>query len=148
VSIKTQVQMRMLNSAPLAALFLALTPIVFVCLAPSAGLPVLTARQIDCGDDDRRTIVIQVLQGGKIKLNMEDSDRVRLGKRLHEVFKTRAEQVVFISADPQLSFQDVAEVIDIATKHVDNVALLSPTQKLDLSHCLTITPWPRQAPKS
>ncbi len=137
-----------MNSAPLAGLFLTLTPIVFVCSGPSAGLPVLTAKQIDCGDDDRRTVVIHVLQGGKVKLNMEDSDRVRLERRLHEVFKTRAEQVVFISADPQLSFHDVAEVIEIATKHVDNVALLSPGLTLDLTHCLTITPWRRPAPKS
>jgi len=137
--------MRTVNAAPLAALFLALTPFMFVCSAPSTGLPVLTTKQVDCGDDDRRSIVIHVLEGGKIKLNMEDSDRLKLGKRLGEVFETRAEQVVFISADPQLPFQDVAQIIDIATKHVDNVALLSPTLKLEPSHCLSITPWPRKA---
>ena len=137
--------MRTVNAAPLAALFLALTPFMFVCSAPSTGLPVLTTKQVDCGDDDQRSIVIHVLEGGKIKLNMEDSDRLKLGKRLGEVFETRAEQVVFISADPQLPFQDVAQIIDIATKHVDNVALLSPTLKLEPSHCLSITPWPRKA---
>jgi biopolymer transport protein ExbD len=141
------VSVRTLNSAPLAALFLTLTPIVFVRSGSPAGLPVLMAKEIDCGWDDRRNIVIHALQSGKLKLNMEDSDRVRLGERLHEIFKTRAEQVVFISADPQLSFQEVTEVIDIATKHVANVALLTPTLKLDPSHCLTITPWPWQTPK-
>jgi len=139
--------MRPLNSTPLAGLFLALTPFMFVCRGPSTGLPVLTAQQVECGQDDRRTVVIQVLQSGKIKLNIEDSDRVRLGGRLHEIFKTRAEQVVFITADSQLPFQDVAQIIDIATKHVANVALVSPTQKMDLSHCLNITAWPLHAPK-
>lgn len=138
--------MQTLNSAPLAGLFLALTPFVFVHPGPSTGLPVLTAKQVECGQDDSRTIVIQVLPGGKIKINMEDSDRVRLGARLHEIFETRAEQIVFVSADLQLSFQDVAQIIDIATKHVANVALVSPTQK-DLSHCLSITPWLLNAPK-
>jgi biopolymer transport protein ExbD len=137
----------MLNSAPLAALFLALTPCVLVERDPSAALPVLIAKTMDCPNDDRRVVVIRVLRGGKIKLNMEDSDRVSLGKRLEEVFAMRAEKVVFISADPQLSFQEVAEVIDIATKCVDNAALISPALKADLSHCLTITPWPRQTPK-
>jgi biopolymer transport protein TolR len=129
-------------------MFLALTPFMFVYPGPPTGLPVLTAKQVGCGPGDGRTVVIHVLQGGKIKLNMEDSDRVRLGGRLYEIFKTRAEKVLFISADPHLSFQDVAQAIDIATKHIDNVALICPTQKMDISHCLSITPWPRRAPRS
>jgi hypothetical protein len=86
--------MQTLNSAPLAAVFLALTPFMFVYSGPSTGLPVLTAKQVDCGPGDGRTVVIHVLQGGKIKLNMEDSDRVGLGGRLHEIFKTRAEKAL------------------------------------------------------
>lgn len=136
--------MQVLSSAPLAGMFVALTPLAFLYPEQSTGLPVLMARTRECVSDDFRTVVIHVLQGGKIKLNMEDSDQARLGKRLHEVFAVRAVQVVFVTGDPQLPFQEVAEVIDIATKHVDNVALLTPTLKPDLSHCLTITPWLRK----
>ena len=40
--------------------------------------------------------------------------RLGLGERLMEVFKTRAEKVVFVKGDPALEFRDVAKAIDIA----------------------------------
>ena len=54
-------------------------------------------------------------------------DMNRLGARLEEVFKTRAERVVFVKADPDLEFQTVAQAIDIAKgAGIDKIGLMTP----------------------
>ena len=46
--------------------------------------------------------------------------------RLNDIFKTRAEKVMFVKADPDLTFNDVAQVIDIAhAAGVDKVGLIT-----------------------
>ena len=46
--------------------------------------------------------------------------------RLEEIYKTRAEKVMFVKADTDLPFADVAQVIDIAhAAGVDKVGLIT-----------------------
>src|SRR5215468_11120576 len=64
-----------------------------------------------------RTVVVQVLQapgGGKpkLKINQDDISWDDLGTRLTDIFKTRAERVMFVKGDDDVEFQDVARVID------------------------------------
>jgi len=77
-----------------------------------------------------RTIVVQLLKGagGKpaLKINQDDVTWQNLQGRLEEVFKTRAEKVMFIKADNDLEFSEVAQVIDIAhAAGVDKVGLIT-----------------------
>jgi biopolymer transport protein ExbD len=117
-----------------AALFLLLSPIVVACLKMSTGLPVWIARHEDCGGDDRRVVVVVVLPHGQLKLNEEAVGRDQLGDRLQEIFEPRAERLIFVKAEGDVTFQEVAEVIDIAETYVDHVGLLTPTIK----PCFTI----------
>jgi biopolymer transport protein ExbD len=49
-----------------------------------------------------------------------------MGARLTEIFKTRAERVVFVKGDPDLEFQVVARAIDIAHgAGIDKVGLIT-----------------------
>ena len=49
-----------------------------------------------------------------------------LGPRLEEIFKTRAERVVFIKGDADLEYQYVAKAIDIAHgAGIDKVGLMT-----------------------
>src|SRR5947209_16853759 len=67
-----------------------------------------------------RTIVVQVIAplnaGGRatLKINQDDVGWDQLETRLTDIFKTRAEKVMFVKGDDNLSFSDVAQVIDIA----------------------------------
>ena len=65
-----------------------------------------------------RTIVIQVINnpGNKpnLKINQDDITWENLQGRLSEIYKTRAQKVMFVKGDDALSFADVAQVIDIA----------------------------------
>ena len=69
-------------------------------------------------DTPERTIVVQVLKvpGNRpaLKINQDDVTWETLQGKLSDIYKTRAEKVMFVKADPELSFSDVAQVIDIA----------------------------------
>jgi biopolymer transport protein ExbD len=73
-----------------------------------------------------RTVVIIIDKDKYMMLNTEPTDPSRLGNRLMEVFKTRAEKVVFVKGDPSLEFKEVAQAIDIAKgAGIDKIGLMT-----------------------
>jgi biopolymer transport protein TolR len=77
-----------------------------------------------------RTVVVQVLKGSgdkpALKINQDEVTWENLEGRLNDIFKTRAEKVMFVKADPELTFNEVAQVIDIAhSAGVDKVGLIT-----------------------
>jgi len=74
-----------------------------------------------------RTVVIVINKDKSMMINQEVTDDQRLGPRLEEIFKTRAERVVFVKGDPDLEYQYVAKAIDIAHgAGIDKVGLMTP----------------------
>jgi len=62
-----------------------------------------------------------------VKINQEDITWDKLENRLIDIFKTRADKVVFVKGDPDLEFQVVATAIDIAhSAGIDKVGLMTP----------------------
>jgi biopolymer transport protein TolR len=78
-----------------------------------------------------RTIVVQLIDRGAgqapaLKINGEDATWDNLQTRLTDIFKTRAEKVMFVKGDDNVPFADVANVIDIAhASGVDKVGLIT-----------------------
>src|SRR5258707_14324903 len=77
-----------------------------------------------------RTVVVQVLMDNgktKLKINQEDVTLDNLQTRLTDIFKTRAERVMFVKGDNDVEFQNVAQVIDIArgTNVIDRIGLIT-----------------------
>ena len=78
-----------------------------------------------------RTIVVQLLDRGAgnppaVKINQDDATWETLQGRLEDIFKTRAEKVMFVKGDDNVPFLDVANVIDIAhAAGVDKVGLIT-----------------------
>jgi biopolymer transport protein TolR len=73
-----------------------------------------------------RTIVVSVDRTGGLKINQEPTTLAALGPRLEDIFKTRNERVMFVKGDPDVSFGDVAEVIDVAKgAGIDKVGLIT-----------------------
>src|SRR5581483_8478219 len=78
-----------------------------------------------------RTIVVQLLDRGPgqtpaLKINQEDTTWENLQGRLTDIFKTRAEKVMFVKGDNNIPFADVADVIDIGhAGGVDKVGLIT-----------------------
>ncbi len=78
-----------------------------------------------------RTIVVQLIDRGSgntpgVKINQDDVTWETLQGRLEDIFKTRAEKIMFVKGDDNVPFADVATVIDIAhSAGVDKVGLIT-----------------------
>jgi biopolymer transport protein TolR len=97
-----------------------LTPHGLDALVPQPPPP---GKQAEPSD---RTVVIIINRDKSMLINSEATDENRLGPRLEDIFKTRNERVVFVKGDPDLEFQVVARVIDIAKgAGIDKIGLMT-----------------------
>jgi len=72
-------------------------------------------------------VVIQVLDGGSLKINEQPVTWNSLRGRLDEVFSRRADRTAFVSGDSGVEFQVVAKVIDVMdAAGISSVGLLTP----------------------
>ena len=78
-----------------------------------------------------RTIVVQLIDLGAgkepgVKINNEDATWDNLQTRLTDIYKQRAEKVMFVKGDDSITFANLASVIDIAhAAGVDKVGLIT-----------------------
>lgn len=121
-----------INMTPMIDVLLVLI-IIFMVITPLTpkGLEALVPQPAPPNqkqtEADQRTVVVQIDKDKHMKINTEDTDEARLGPRLEEIFKTRAERVIFVKGDPDLEFQTVAKVIDTAKGvGIDKVGLMTP----------------------
>jgi len=120
-----------INMTPMIDVLLVLI-IIFMVITPLTpkGLEALVPQPPPPGQkqnlSDQRTVVIVVDQDHHFSINNEPTDENTMGDRLTEIFKTRAERVVFVKGADNLEFKWIAEAIDIAHgAGIDKVGLMT-----------------------
>ena len=109
----------------LLIIFMAISPVAPHGLDALAPQPPPSNQKVDVDND--RTVVIVIDKNRGLKINQDDTTWDKLESRLVDIFKTRADKVVFVKGDPDLEFQTVATAIDIAhSAGVDKVGLMTP----------------------
>ena len=112
-----------------AAFFVGLFLILAVSFAslPSAtvGIPIRLAG-LPYGGGDCRPVVVQVVQDGWVRLFGETLRAPQLPARLKQIFRTRSDFVVFVTAASDLPYAEVMAVIDAIVKDDYTVALITP----------------------
>ncbi len=124
-----------MNVTPFIDVLLVLL-IIFMVIAPvtpkglSALVPQPAKPNEQPSQSDLRTVVISIEKDKSMKINQDAVTEADLQTRLEDIFKSRAERVVFVKGDPDLEYGPVANVIDTAhAAGIDKVGLM--TQKVE-----------------
>ncbi len=108
----------------LLIIFMVITPLTPKGLEALVPLPNPDAQQEP--PSNQRTVVVSINADRSILINRDPASKDILGNRLQDIFKTRAERVMFVRGAPSLDFREIADVIDIAKgAGVDKVGLLT-----------------------
>ncbi len=120
-----------INMTPMIDVLLFLL-IIFMVITPltpkglEALVPQPNENEAEQVQTDIRTIVVSVNANKSIMINRDPASLNVLEERLRNIFKTRAERVMFVRGAPTLDFRDVAQVIDIGKgAGVDRIGLLT-----------------------
>ena len=110
----------------LLVIFMTITPLTPKGLDAAIPQPPPPGTPPPPPDEANKTVVVSIDQAGQIKINQDQIELRFLGDRLQEVFKTRNDRTIFVQGDPELLFNDVIQIIDIAKgSGVDKVGLMT-----------------------
>ena len=106
-----------INITPLIDVLLVLL-VIFMTISPSTpmGLDTQIPQPAQTQQDERPQshLILSIDESGTIRINHDQVERGSLSARLQEILKTRRNRTVFVQADQNVFFDDVAQVIDSA----------------------------------
>ena len=121
-----------INITPMIDVILVLL-IIFMVIVPAVprGEAALAPHPSLNGSDRHDAVVLEVLRDAdnaiKFRINQQPVAQGELQSRLSAIYANRAQRVLFVKGDDQLSFTQIADVIDIGhAAGVDQIGLMTP----------------------
>ncbi len=107
-----------INVTPFIDILLVLL-VIFMTISPTspAGVRANIPQQPPPGpiqEPEQKAIVLSMDRNGVIKINQTEVEPAQLMGRLEDIFKTRSDRTLFVQADADLLFNDVAQLLDAA----------------------------------
>jgi biopolymer transport protein TolR len=135
----SKVNISEINVTPMIDILLVLL-IIFMVIAPAmpkglqASLPQRPSSLVNSSLE--QSIVVQVFghpdASPTYKINDVDVQLSQLQSKLTDIFANRAERVMFVKSNDNVSFATIAEVIDIGkAANVDHIGLMTPKSQND-----------------
>ena len=106
-----------INVTPFIDILLVLL-VIFMTISPNerTGLNAAIPQPPPPGPEQpqENVIVLSMDRNGIIRINQDEVEPSSLIERLQDIFKTRNDRTMFVQADDELLFNDVAQLIDAA----------------------------------
>ncbi len=118
-----------INVTPFIDILLVLL-VIFMTISPNerTGLNAAIPQPPPPGPEQpqENVIVLSMDRNGIIRINQDEVEPSSLIERLQDIFKTRNDRTMFVQADDELLFNDVAQLIDAArSAGVNRIGLMT-----------------------
>ena len=118
-----------INVTPFIDILLVLL-VIFMTISPNerTGLNAAIPQPHPPGPEQpqENVIVLSMDRNGIIRINQDEVEPSSLIERLQDIFKTRNDRTMFVQADDELLFNDVAQLIDAArSAGVNRIGLMT-----------------------
>lgn len=92
--------------------------IIFMVIVPTSrkalDVQVPDPNPVQTDAPNNESIVLSINPGGQFMINKEAVTRANLAARLKQIYDPRPDKVIFIKGDPQATYQDVIDAMDIS----------------------------------
>jgi biopolymer transport protein ExbD len=107
-----------INVTPLIDILLVLL-VIFMTISPTmpTGVNANIPQDPPIGprrQEPEKAIILSMDRNGVIRINQTEVEASHLVEQLKDIFKTRNDRTIFVQADDDLLFNDVAQLIDAA----------------------------------
>jgi len=110
----------------LLVIFMTITPLTPKGLDAAVPQPPPPGTPPPPPDELNKTVVVSMDKNGVLRVNQDEVELRYLGDKLQDIFKTRNDRTAFVNADPDLLYNDVVSIIDVAKgAGVDKVGLMT-----------------------
>jgi|ERR1017187_1638672 biopolymer transport protein ExbD len=136
-------------SPALASLLLVLAAVSLITVNIPFGLPVgLVSRHgyppgVACVE--QRLIIVRIDANRDLHIDAEPARLSTLVQRLEEIMQTRAERIIYVSGASELSYGEVAELIEVVRQVTGNVYMLTPSSEPTMAEPLLEGKYPLTA---